>query len=79
MMEVEMPLNLAYKDSTCMYMLSHVQLLATAWTVAHEAPLSMEFSRQEYWSGLPFPTPEDLSDPRMNLRLLCLLRWQVDS
>ena len=37
--------------------------LATLWTVAHQAPLSMEFSRQEYWSGLPFPSPGDLPDP----------------
>ena len=36
---------------------------ATPWTVAHQAPLSMGFSRQEYWSGLPFPPPEDLFDP----------------
>ena len=36
---------------------------ATPWTVAHQAPLSMEFSRQEYWSGLPFPSPEVLPDP----------------
>ena len=36
---------------------------ATPWTVARQAALSMEFSRQEYWSGLPFPTPEDLPDP----------------
>ena len=36
---------------------------ATPWTVAREAPLSMGFPRQEYWSGLPFPTPEDLPDP----------------
>ena len=42
---------------------SHVQLFATLWTAAHEAPLSMEFSRQEYWSGLPFPSPGDLPDP----------------
>ena len=35
----------------------------TPWTVAHQAPLSMGFSRQEYWSGLPFPPPEDLPDP----------------
>ena len=35
----------------------------TPWTVAHQAPLSMEFTRQEYWSGLPFPSPEDLPDP----------------
>ena len=35
----------------------------TPWTVAHQAPLSMELSRQEYWSGLPFPIPGDLPDP----------------
>ena len=34
----------------------YVQLFVASWTVAHQAPLSMEFSRQEYWSGLPFPT-----------------------
>ena len=44
-------------------MLSRVQLSATLWTIAHQAPLSMEFSRQEYWSGLPFPSPGDLSNP----------------
>ena len=43
--------------------LSCVQLFATPWTVAYQAPLSMEFSRQEYWSGLPFPSPGDLPDP----------------
>ena len=37
--------------------LSCVQLFATPWTTAHQAPLSMEFSRQEYWNGLPFPSP----------------------
>ena len=42
--------------------LSPVQLFATPWTVAHQAPLSMGFSRQEYWSGVPFPTPGDLPD-----------------
>ena len=36
---------------------------ATPWTVAHQAPLSMGFSRQEYWSGLPYSPPEDLPDP----------------
>ena len=40
--------------------LSHVRLFATPWTVAHQAPPSMEFSRQEYWSRLPFPSPGDL-------------------
>ena len=42
-----------------------VQLFGTPWTVAHQAPLSMEFSRQEYQSGLPFPSPGDLLDPRI--------------
>ena len=37
--------------------------LATLWTVAHQAPLSMGFSRQGYWNGLPFPSPGDLPDP----------------
>ena len=36
---------------------------ATPWTVVHQAPPSMEFSRQEYWSGLPFPSPKDLPNP----------------
>ena len=43
--------------------LSHVCLLVTPWTGAHQAPLSMGFSRQEYWSGLSFPSPGDLPDP----------------
>ena len=43
--------------------LSHVQLFVTPWTGAYQAPLSMEFSRQEYWSGLPFPSPGDLPNP----------------
>ena len=42
---------------------SCVQLFATPWTVAHKAPLSMGFSRQEYWSGLPCPSPGDLPEP----------------
>ena len=51
-------------DCTCVLScFSHFQLFATLWTVAHKAPLSMEFSRQEYWSGLPFPFPGDLPDP----------------
>ena len=48
--------------------LSHVQLFVTPWTVAHQAPLSMGFSRQEYWSGLPFPSPRDLPDPGIEPR-----------
>ena len=43
--------------------LSRVRLFVTPWTVAYQAPPSMEFSRQEYWSGLPFPSPRNLPDP----------------
>ena len=42
---------------------SHVQFFASLWTVAHQAPLSMGFSREEYWSGLPCPLPGDLPNP----------------
>ena len=45
--------------------LSHVRLFVTPWTVAEQAPLSMGFSRQEYWSELPFPSPGDLPDPEI--------------
>ena len=48
-------------------MLSRVQLFATPWTVAHQVALSMEFPRQEYWTGLPFSPPGDLSDPGIAL------------
>ena len=44
-------------------MLSRVRLFATPWTVARQAPLSMGFSRQEYWGGLPSPPPGDLPNP----------------
>ena len=43
--------------------LGHGKLSAVPWTVAHRVPVSMEFSRQEYWSGLPFPSPVFLPDP----------------
>ena len=46
---------------------SHVQFFATLWTVACQAPLSMGFSKQEYWNGLPFPSPGDLPEPRFEL------------
>ena len=48
--------------------LSPVRLFVTPWTVAYQAPPSMGFSRQEYWSGLPFPSPGDLPDPVIELR-----------
>ena len=49
----------------CARTLSGVRLLVTPWTAARQAPLSMGFSRQEYWSGLPFPSLRDLSNPRI--------------
>ena len=54
---------------------SHVQLFATPWTVAHQAPLSMGFSRKEYWSGLPCPLQRIFLTQGSNLHLLCLLHW----
>ena len=45
--------------------ITRVQLFATLWTVAHQAPPSMGFPRQEYWNGLPFPSPGDLPGPRI--------------
>jgi len=61
--------------SVCACVLSpfcRVQLFVTPWTVACQAPLSMEFSRQEYWSGLPCPHPGDLSDPGIKPMSLAL-------
>ena len=60
-------------DSDCLILelvklLSRVQLFTTPWTVAYQAPQSMEFSRQEYWSGLPFPSPGDLPNPGIEPR-----------
>ena len=55
-----------------------VRLFATPWTIAHQAPLSMGFSRQEYWSGLPCPPPGDLPNPGIkpvSLTCTCTGRW----
>ena len=58
----------------CACSLSHGQLFSTPWTVVHQAPLSMGFSRQEHWSGLPFPSPGDLPTQGSNPHLL---HWQA--
>ena len=52
--------------------LSHVRLFATPWTVAYQASTSMDFSKQEYWNGLPFPSPGDLPDPAIEPGSLAL-------
>ena len=57
----------------CVGAVSHVQLFVTSGTVAHQAPLSMVFSREDYWSGLPFHSPEDLSDPGIEPTSLALV------
>ena len=62
------------KVSVCV--LSRVRLFAIPWTVAGRAPLSMEFSRQEYWSGLPFPSLGELPDPGIEPTPPA---WQADS
>ena len=64
--------NKGYFCYVTMCMLHHIQFFVTPWTVAHQAPLSMGFFRQEYWSGLPCPPPGDLPHP------LCLLHCQAD-
>ena len=51
-----------------MKLLNHVQLFVTLWTVAYQAPQFMEFSRQEYWSGWPFPSPGYFPDPSLFLQ-----------
>ena len=53
--------------------------LETLWTITRQAPLSLGFSRQEYWSGLPFPSPGIFLTQGSNPSLLCLLHWQVGS
>ena len=63
----------------CAQLLNSVRLSATLWMVARQALLSMGFSRQEYWSGLPFPPPGDLPDPGIQPASLCLLHWQAHS
>ena len=59
--ESRMPKNMVCGGGACV--LSCVRLFAIPWTVAHQAPLSMGYSRQEHWSGLSFPPPGDLPDP----------------
>ena len=56
----------------------HSCVFVAPWTVACQAPLSMGFSRQEYWSGLPSPSPGDLPGPGIDPRFLHLLHWRKD-
>ena len=67
------------EPNSCGAVLSCVRLFVTPWTVAHQSPLSMEFSRQEYWSWLPFPTPGYLPNPVIESASLASPAWQADS
>ena len=59
--------------SVCaVWLLSRVRLFVTPWTAARQAPLSMGFFRQEHWSGLPFPSPGEFSDPEIKPESLAL-------
>ena len=60
---IKMSIDIKYMEYEKAKSFSCIQLFVTPWTVAYQAPSSMGFSRQEYWSGLPFPSPGDLSDP----------------
>ena len=71
--------NGIYLLITVAYSLSRVQIFATPWAVACQALLSMGFSQQEYWSGLPCPPSGDLSHPRIKSLILSLLHWEVGS
>ena len=73
------PLYFILLSYECAQSLSRVRLFATPWTVACQAPLSMEFSKQEYWSGLPFPSPGYLPNPGIKPASLCLLYSQANS
>ena len=69
-------LFLFFFDLIIVLLLSPVQLFGTPWTIAHQVPLSMGFSWQEYWSGLSFPPLGVLPTQGLNP---CLLHWQGDS
>ena len=72
--------RIIYQVPVCVRSLSHIQLFVTPWIVAQQAPLSMKFPRQEYWSGLPFPIlgalPDSGTEP---VSLESLMHWQAHS
>ena len=80
--ESDMTEQLNWTELKCVYVLSHfscVWLFKTPWTVTHQAPLSMGFSRQKYWNGLPCLLQGIFPTQGWNPHLLCLLHWQVGS
>ena len=75
-LSVSIPCNLKVPVCCVLNHFTHIQLFVTLWTIACQTLLSMGFSRHEYWSGLPFPSPGDLPDQGLNLSLL---HWRADS
>ena len=76
----ERPYGTSPSTSACVLScFTHVRLFATLWTVAHQAPLSMGFSRQEYWSGLPCSPLGDLPEPGIKHTPYMSPPWQVGS
>ena len=73
------PSYLLHKIFNNVKLLSRVRLFVIPWTVVHQVPLSVGFSRQEYWSGLPCPSPGIIPTQGLSLSLLCLLHRQADS
>ena len=63
---------ISFSNACMLSCFSHVQLFVMLWIVAHQAPLSIGFSRQEYWNGLPYPSPGDLPDPGIEPMSLAL-------
>ena len=78
-MYIELIKLIPFRDLLLLSRFSRVQLCVTPQTAAHQAPLSLGFSRQKYWSGLPFPVPEDFPTQGSDPSLLSLLSWQADS
>ena len=72
-------LILIWSVCACVCVLSRVRPFVTPWTVTYQAPLSIRFSRQEYWSGLLFPLQKIFLAQGLNSCLVCLLHWQTDS
>ena len=68
-------MKLSFPNLACVQLLSSVQLFGTPWTIARQSPLLMGFPRQEYWNGLPFPSPGDLPDPEIKPVSLVLSGW----
>ena len=80
-LKLELPYDLALPLLGILNCFSQVQLFATLWTIIHQAPLSMELVKQEYWSGLICPPPEDLPHPGIKPASLTSppLHWQMGS